>query len=735
MAGHSTRGEAFNEGPRQKAYRMANTGAVRFPVTTQVPAAQAFFDQGVGQLHGFWYFEAERTFRQVAAMDPDCAMAYWGMAMANVENENRAKAFIEQAEKRRTAASRREQMWIDAYAAFLKADRKDNKLRKREYLRSIESIIHEFPGDIEAKAFLAVRLWQYSGDLPIPSTQAVDALLDQVFAVEPMHPAHHYRIHIWDSEKPKRALASAARCGQAAPSIAHMWHMSGHTYSHVQRYADAVWQQEASARVDHAHMMRDRVLPDQIHNYAHNQEWLARNLCFVGRIHDAVDLAKNLIELPRHPKYNSLSMSGKSASYGRTRLFEILSQYELADELLRLANTDYLEPTDIPAEQIKRLRALGAAHYSKRNDAGLNAIVAELESRRKRADQARDAARKKAEDEAIAQKKPKDQIEKARNEAGREQSDETNRIDKALAELALCQALLAGDVRKATDHLAKVTDLEQSRLIRTHLDLGDLAKAESLARNAVKVSKNQVLPLAQLTEVLHRAGRKKEASESFEHLRELSAHIDLDVPIFQRLSALAKEKNLPADWRIAAKVATDVGDRPPLDSLGPFRWRPMPAADWSLPDHEGKTVSLNQFRGRPVVVIFYLGHGCLHCVEQLRKFAPRATDFKKAGIALVAISSDPQPDLTKSLTKYDGDGPFPFPILSDVTRSVFKAYRAFDDFEDRPLHATLIIDEAGLARWQDISFEPFADVEFVLREARRLLSHPAGRPIGAAARG
>ncbi len=46
-----------------------------------------FFDQGVCQLHGFWYFEAERSFRQVAAVDPDCAMAYWGMARANTLNE------------------------------------------------------------------------------------------------------------------------------------------------------------------------------------------------------------------------------------------------------------------------------------------------------------------------------------------------------------------------------------------------------------------------------------------------------------------------------------------------------------------------------------------------------------------------------------------------------------------------------------------------------------------------
>ena len=130
-----------------------------------------------------------------------------------------------------------------------------------------------------------------------------------------MHPAHHYRIHLWDAERAENALASAALCGQTSPGIAHMWHMPGHIYSKTKRYDDACWQQEASARVDHAHMMRDRVLPDQIHNFAHNNEWLIRDLIFVGRMRDAIDLAKNMCELPRHPKYNTLTKG--SANFGR----------------------------------------------------------------------------------------------------------------------------------------------------------------------------------------------------------------------------------------------------------------------------------------------------------------------------------------------------------------------------------------------------------------------------------
>lgn len=73
-------------------------------------------------------------------------------------------------------------------------------------------------------------------------------------------------------------------------------------------------------------MMRDRVMPDQIHNFAHNNEWFIRNLNHVGRVRDAVDLAKNMISLPRHPKYNSLDRG--SSSFGRGSSWEVPARYE-----------------------------------------------------------------------------------------------------------------------------------------------------------------------------------------------------------------------------------------------------------------------------------------------------------------------------------------------------------------------------------------------------------------------
>ncbi len=133
-------------------------------------------------------------------------------------------------------------------------------------------------------------------------------------------------------------------------------------------------------------------------------------------------------------------------------------------------------------------------------------------------------------------------------------------------------------------------------------------------------------------------------------------------------------------------------------------------------------MSLDDYRGKPVVVIFYLGSGCLHCVEQIQKFAPMTSDFAGAGISLVAISSEPLDTLQGSLAKLSPKESVPFALAADPEMNVFKSYRAFDDFENMPLHGTFLIDGQGLVRWHDISYEPFTDPKFLLDEAKRLLA-------------
>ncbi len=705
---------------------MPGVGRVEFPITTATSAeAQAFFNQGVAQLHGFWYFEAERSFRQVAALEPQCAMAYWGLTMANINNNKRAKEFIKKAIALKASSTPREQLWIDALAALYSDELKDAKARQKAHLDQLTAISERFPNDLEAKAFLALKIWM-DGEKISPSRPHTEAekILKSLLAAHPEHPAHHYRVHLWDYRDAKQAVENAALCGPAAEGIAHMWHMPGHIYSRLHRYADAAWQQEASARVDHAHTMRDRVLPDQIHNYAHNNEWLTRDLSHVGRVRDAIALAKNMIELPRIPQLSkstnapsTYSISKTSShAYGRTHLLALLNNYELWSEMIALAQTPYLAPAARDTEeQVKLTKSLAKAHYSLGNTNEGRQQLALLE-KTLALERAKQLPKPASTTNAPANP-PAKTAGKSPSPSNRQQQ-----LESAIAEARTYAGLATGNKTNALDHLAKTKDLPKDELARLHLALGDKAKAEQLALESLKGTTNQIRHLATCVHILHQSGKTQPARDAFQKLREQAVHADLDLPPLARLAPLAKELGFPADWRAKHLPSPDLGPRPPLDSLGPFRWQPMPAPEWSLPDSKGRTLSLAQFRGRPIVLLFYLGAGCPHCIEQLNIFAPANADFAKLGITVVGVSTDTADGLKATFDKTTLGGAFPFPLVSDPSLRTFKSYRAYDDFEQMPLHGTFLIDAEGRVRWQDISYQPFQQVDFLLEEAQRLLS-------------
>ena len=791
VAGHSSHGEAFNEGPRQAAYLFPGNGAVHFPLTKTTPEAQSFFDQGLGQLYGFWYFEAERSFRQAATSDPTCAMAYWGMALANIENDKRARGFIAEAMRRRSQATKLERLHIEACSAYYdesnKANKKVNKKARRgAYLIALNAIMTEFPQELETKA-LAVRYrWEYRNEVKLKDADYTTSnqLLNDLFAVDPLHPAHHLCIHLWDEKEAKNALGSAAQCGQSAPAIAHMWHMPGHIYSKLQRFDDATWQQEAAARVDHAQMIRDRVLPDQIHNYAHNNEWLCRDLILIGRMSDALDLAHNMASLPRHPKYNTLKKG--SSEHAIARLYDIHYQFELWEAMLTW--TDQLaKESSLDAQAtvtLQRARGVAFAHLkqapalahtitilqdrlidlekqqttagqaafdrAEKTAAAKGAVakhrVTETESAKTddqktaSSDQQGDAkndenggekgeekdkkitAEKSSKPSLVVKKSP---AEMAKEKARKEFDKRISPITAALAELRALTSLAKGPSAEASGLLtACAEEVPSLRLAHYYLSAGDNELALVTARKAVsaKDGDHSVLPLALLAQVLWVTDHSAEARMTFEKLRALSSQADLTAPPLARLAQLATACNAPANWRAPARVKTDVGVRPALDTLGPFRWQPSSALPWSLPDASGKQRSLSDYRGKPVVVIFYLGNGCVHCTEQLSAFAPMVQAFKAAGIDLIGVSTDSVADLNLALGATQTANGFPFPLVADPTKTLFKTYRAFDDFEKIPLHGTFFIDGEGLVRWQDIGFEPFMDVKFLLEEAKRLLA-------------
>jgi len=775
-AGHSTHGETFNEGPRQAAYLMEGMGNVKFEVSTSQPETQKFFTQGVAQLHGFWYFEAERSFRQAAKFDPNCAMCYWGMSLANVNNRKRAEGFINEAVKHKANASPREQMYIEAARRRFQEPSDGKKLSKKDiaqnYTRDLEEIVLKYPEDLEARAFLALQLWENErNDLPIVSHLAINGVLEDVFDKNPMHPAHHYRIHLWDKRQPSQALRSAALCGPSLPGIAHMWHMPGHTYSNLHRYADAVWQQEASARVDHAHMMRDRIMPDQIHNFAHNNEWMIRNLLKIGRIQDAVRLASNMIQLPRHPKFNTLK--GGSAKYGRERLLQSLSGYRLWPELLSALQANLIEPGETEASQIEWTRYLGIAHAMLGNANETTAALGELQERLQKTEKSlaelnapekpaspiQLAARpdegmppsptagrsptapatpaapasncqessqtKNASGDAADTKKAdanRQRREREKNDRKKELETVKTQLTQAIAAIEACRAAQQEQWNSAVSQFDKAGSWDKLLKAEWLTKADKVDEALKLAQSQVKENPASILPLATLTWVHWQSRGPKEAREDFEKLREACAHSDMNTPLLARFAPLAAELGVGEKWNKPPQAASDTGVRPALDSLGPFEYSPYQAPAWQASQRDSEVVDSQKYAGKPHLVIFYLGFGCLHCIEQLQEFSPKVDQLREAGLDIVAISTESPELLAKGMDNYAK--PLNIPLVADPSLKAFKAFRCYDDFENQPLHGTFLIDGQGRVLWQDISFEPFKDVSFLTKEAKRLLALP-----------
>lgn len=146
-----------------------------------------------------------------------------------------------------------------------------------------------------------------------------------------------------------------------------------------------------------------------------------------------------------------------------------------------------------------------------------------------------------------------------------------------------------------------------------------------------------------------------------------------------------------------------------LRAEGGFQQLPAEAPDWVLNDSQGKLHKLSDYRGKNVVVVFFLGFGCLHCVEQIDLFGKHQEEFDRRGVTVVGISSEPPGNLRHAVNTY-GEEP-PFLLMSDYFGSVFKKYHCIDDGRK---HGTFLVDANGRIRWQQVGDKPYTNVQQLL---------------------
>ncbi|MDF1824050.1 MAG: redoxin domain-containing protein [Verrucomicrobiales bacterium] len=181
---------------------------------------------------------------------------------------------------------------------------------------------------------------------------------------------------------------------------------------------------------------------------------------------------------------------------------------------------------------------------------------------------------------------------------------------------------------------------------------------------------------------------------------------------------------IPPFW-LAESTAPSLSPGPTVSTENLIMPLKLPAAPFTLENGENEMVSLDQFIGEPLVVIFFLGGGCLHCVEQLNAFGPKAESFAEAGIKMLAISTDPVSVLTQAVAASpDENTPFPIPIVSNEDLDVFQSWGAYDDFDGRAIHGTFLLDRKGEIIWMETGNTPYMHGDYLLYEATRLLTHP-----------
>jgi tetratricopeptide (TPR) repeat protein len=254
-------------------------GGYHRTVTTRVPEAQRFVDQGLSFLYAFNHDEAIRSFRKAAELDPSCVPAFWGIAMANgphinnpAVDEAHAGAAIDALAKARAIALEDparvtpvERALIDAVGvrfprnAEAVVTSKDRAPFDRAFAVAMKTVWESAPADadvgaIYAEALMDLRpwdLWTQDGH-PQPGTELVVATLEKVLELAPDHPlANHLYVHAMEaSPTPEKAERAADRLRTLQPGLGHMLHMPSHIDVRRGRWAEAIATNERAIEAD-----------------------------------------------------------------------------------------------------------------------------------------------------------------------------------------------------------------------------------------------------------------------------------------------------------------------------------------------------------------------------------------------------------------------------------------------------------------------------------------------------
>ena len=327
-------------------------GSYSRKITTNSAEAQRYFDQGFAFLHGFNHRAAIRAFQQAAEIDPECAMAHWGVALACGPHINSiavpppaaelAWKELGLAQKNAGNASPVERALIGALAKrYANPQPEDRSGLDRAYADAMREVWKKYPKDPDvgalfAEAMMNLRPWdQWTPDgKPQPGTDEIIATLDAVLKLNPNHPlANHLYIHAVEaSPNPERAMAAADRLRNLQPGLAHNVHMPSHIDIRTGQWLKAV---DTNAKAVEADQRYRKIFgpPKGFLNVyiAHNRHMLAYAAMMTGQRDLAMKHIRAMVaEMPSEfLTENALQAEGNVAMP-----LEVMVRFGLWDDIL-----------------------------------------------------------------------------------------------------------------------------------------------------------------------------------------------------------------------------------------------------------------------------------------------------------------------------------------------------------------------------------------------------------------
>lgn len=307
--------QSMEEKPASAPMIRPGLSDIGYEITTSKPEAQAWFDQGVEYTYNFNHGEAVKAFRQAQAIDPECAMCFWGEAFAHGPNINApmmddavapAWAALRQATALRDNASQKEQALINALGyRYESAPLVDRSKLDNAFADAMDEVANQYPDDdfiaaLAAEANMDTQAWDYwadGGRTPKGRTARTVSLLEGVLTRNPNYPAAiHLYIHITEASRdPYRAADHADRLAALTPGLGHLVHMPSHTYYRIGRFKQSLDHNINAVAADEAYLAdADASILYEYGYFTHNIHFGMTSAQMAGDSATALEMAQKL---------------------------------------------------------------------------------------------------------------------------------------------------------------------------------------------------------------------------------------------------------------------------------------------------------------------------------------------------------------------------------------------------------------------------------------------------------